>query len=70
MFPENSIIKALNRCRNPSKDPRGPYCYVFSESNNKTIVEKSYCPVQLCESFGKNVSLIKLPLFFFLLKIN
>uniref|UniRef100_A0A3Q3Q1C0 Prothrombin n=2 Tax=Monopterus albus TaxID=43700 RepID=A0A3Q3Q1C0_MONAL len=34
-----------NKCRNPDKDPEGPWCYV-EDSGNVTI---DYCDLELCE---------------------
>lgn len=33
-----------NKCRNPDKDPEGPWCYVVISGN----VTVDYCDVELC----------------------
>ncbi|EZA48990.1 Hepatocyte growth factor-like protein, partial [Ooceraea biroi] len=48
-FIDGSVIKALNRCRNPSHDPGGPYCYAIPTSH-ATNATKRYCSVRLCRS--------------------
>lgn len=50
-FIDGSIIKALNKCRNPLKDPQGPYCYTLSQELIP-FVSKSYCHIRTCRSFG------------------
>lgn len=50
-FVDGSVIKALNRCRNPSHDPSGPYCYAIS-SPRAANVTKRYCSVRICRSSG------------------
>ena len=42
-FPENNISKASNYCRNPSNDPRGPWCLT-----EDPCVYKEYCRVPHC----------------------
>ncbi|XP_063983190.1 uncharacterized protein LOC135165643 [Diachasmimorpha longicaudata] len=46
LFPEESVLRAANKCRNPGHDPKGPYCYTNSSSG----LEKSYCSVRACRS--------------------
>ncbi|XP_012217839.1 uncharacterized protein [Linepithema humile] len=48
-FVDKSVVKALNRCRNPSHDPSGPYCYAIPASY-AIDVEKRFCPVRICRS--------------------
>ncbi|XP_032670210.1 uncharacterized protein LOC116843687 [Odontomachus brunneus] len=48
-FVDRSIIKVLNRCRNPSHDPSGPYCYAIS-TPHATDITKQYCSVRICRS--------------------
>ncbi|XP_039305190.1 uncharacterized protein LOC105195293, partial [Solenopsis invicta] len=48
-FVDRSIVKALNKCRNPTHDPNGPYCYTISTSY-ATDVTKQFCPVRICRS--------------------
>lgn len=44
-FPERSMAKAKNYCRNPSNDPKGPWCYtVDPELINDT------CAIPLCSN--------------------
>ncbi|XP_031329479.1 uncharacterized protein LOC116160424 [Photinus pyralis] len=42
-FPENSRALAKNYCRNPSKDPKGPWCYTMDRS----LINET-CGVLLC----------------------
>ena len=42
-FPENSVSDASNYCRNPSNDPRGPWCLTLDPN-----VHKEYCRVLFC----------------------
>ncbi|XP_044747141.1 uncharacterized protein LOC123308512 [Coccinella septempunctata] len=42
-FPEGSREKAKNYCRNPNRDPKGPWCY----SLNEDLVNET-CAVPLC----------------------
>ena len=42
MFPDDSLAAAANYCRNPNKDPRGPWCY---SKDSKTI---EYCYIPIC----------------------
>ncbi|XP_034194054.2 uncharacterized protein LOC117610589 isoform X2 [Osmia lignaria lignaria] len=48
-FIDGSALKALNKCRNPSHDPNGPYCYAFTPWENVTT-SKHYCHIQTCRS--------------------
>nr|XP_031848128.1 uncharacterized protein LOC116433783 [Nomia melanderi] len=48
-FVDGSALKALNKCRNPTQDPNGPYCYAFTPWETITI-SKQYCPVRYCRS--------------------
>ncbi|EFN79889.1 Plasminogen [Harpegnathos saltator] len=48
-FVDRSIAKVLNRCRNPTNDPSGPYCYAVS-TPHATDVIKRYCTVRICRS--------------------
>nr|XP_012137590.1 PREDICTED: uncharacterized protein LOC100884062 [Megachile rotundata] len=33
-FTDGSALKALNKCRNPTHDPNGPYCYAYKPWEN------------------------------------
>ncbi|XP_066600635.1 uncharacterized protein [Prorops nasuta] len=48
-FPDGSHVKALNKCRNPTKDPDGPFCYAILDPKASRI-EKHYCPIRSCRS--------------------
>ncbi|XP_025262426.1 uncharacterized protein LOC112637275 [Camponotus floridanus] len=48
-FVDKSIVKALNRCRNPSHDSNGPYCYAVSNSYIMDVI-KRFCHVRICRS--------------------
>ncbi|XP_050536956.1 uncharacterized protein LOC126903058 isoform X1 [Daktulosphaira vitifoliae] len=45
-FPDRSLIAAGNRCRNPTGDPGGPWCYIMVDG---TIIN-DYCDVISCDS--------------------
>lgn len=47
-FPEKSMKAAKNYCRNPTKDPRGPWCYTL----DPTLIDDE-CDVPLCSFGGK-----------------
>lgn len=44
-FPDLSVQKARNFCRNPNTDPNGPWCYVHSVKQKKDT-----CNIPLCSS--------------------
>ncbi|KAL0116972.1 hypothetical protein PUN28_010087 [Cardiocondyla obscurior] len=48
-FVDKFVIKALNKCRNPTHDPGGPYCYTISTSY-AIYVTKQLCAVRICRS--------------------
>ncbi|XP_076182068.1 uncharacterized protein LOC143154114 [Ptiloglossa arizonensis] len=48
-FVDGSALKALNKCRNPTRDINGPYCYVFASEKDETI-SKKYCSLRNCRS--------------------
>ncbi len=48
-FPEKSREAAINFCRNPNRDPRGPWCYV-----NELDVE--YCDVPFCGRYRRGAT--------------
>ncbi|XP_069687396.1 uncharacterized protein [Periplaneta americana] len=48
LFAEGSITAALNYCRNPTGDPRGPYCFV--QSNDTNGMRQEYCHPRRCQS--------------------
>lgn len=50
-FVDGSALKALNKCRNPTRDINGPYCYVFASEKDETI-SKKYCSLRNCRSSG------------------
>jgi len=56
---DKSIINALNRCRNPTHDPSGPYCYTIS-TPHATNVTKQSCPVRICRSSGIYIEIINI----------
>jgi len=47
-FPEKSMKLAKNYCRNPTRDPRGPWCYTLEPN----IIDDE-CDVPLCNYGGK-----------------
>ncbi|XP_053989408.1 uncharacterized protein LOC128881959 [Hylaeus volcanicus] len=48
-FVDGSAMKALNKCRNPTRDDNGVYCYAFTSDKNRTI-SKQYCAIRTCRS--------------------
>ncbi|KAL4096525.1 hypothetical protein QTP88_021464 [Uroleucon formosanum] len=47
---DQSYAKAKNYCRNPTKDPDGPYCYVAVADRKNSEVEKRSCRVRKCRN--------------------
>lgn len=43
LFPEKSRKKARNYCRNPSRDPKGPWCYTLDPN----LIDET-CGIPLC----------------------
>ncbi|CAG0885511.1 unnamed protein product [Cyprideis torosa] len=43
MFPDGSKLQAINYCRNPTRDARGPWCYT-----QDPYVDKEFCNIPLC----------------------
>lgn len=54
---EKSVIKALNRCRNPTRDPNGLYCYAIFTSHAISVT-KQFCSVRICRSSGIYINII------------
>lgn len=50
-FIDGSALKALNKCRNPTHDPKGPYCYAYTPWESETI-KKRHCKIRKCRSIG------------------
>lgn len=50
-FIDGSVLKALNKCRNPTRDPKGPYCYAYTPWESETIT-KRHCKIRKCRSIG------------------
>ena len=48
-FPDGSVSRAHNYCRNPDRDKRGPWCFTGNSGN---IDEYDFCDVPQC-SLGK-----------------
>ncbi|XP_043277721.1 uncharacterized protein [Venturia canescens] len=49
LFIDRSALKALSKCRNPGRDPKGPYCYSMTLEDPSTL-SKQYCPIRSCRS--------------------
>lgn len=47
---DQNYAKAKNYCRNPTKDPNGPYCYVAIGGRKNSAVEKRLCRVRKCRN--------------------
>ncbi|XP_043491579.1 uncharacterized protein LOC122517208 [Polistes fuscatus] len=48
-FIDGYVLKALNKCRNPSRSPEGPYCYIMTDPYSSSI-SKQYCSIRKCLS--------------------
>ncbi|KAI5730519.1 hypothetical protein M8J76_014601 [Diaphorina citri] len=58
-FPDKSKLEAENLCRNPTKDPNGPYCFTMLDtlnSSHKVQVKKEYCKPRFCQSAACKIS--------------
>ena len=42
-FPDSSIYEAENKCRNPDREPKGPWCYTMDPA-----VRWEYCDIPMC----------------------
>ena len=51
-FPEHSRKKAKNYCRNPTKDPNGPWCYSMSLDLKYDTCGIPLCSVTDCKITG------------------
>ena len=60
LFPDDTLEEAQNFCRNPDRDPRGPWCYKMEHTASTTIVKRP-CNVPYCDSI--NTRRICWPLF-------
>ncbi|KAF7993844.1 hypothetical protein HCN44_011113 [Aphidius gifuensis] len=48
---QSTLLQATNKCKNPTQDTNGPYCYVFNNNNNKNLnIIKNYCSIRTCRS--------------------
>lgn len=52
-FPERSMRLAKNYCRNPTKDPKGPWCY----TTEPTLIDDE-CGIPLCNFGGENFNVV------------
>ncbi|CAG0880043.1 unnamed protein product [Cyprideis torosa] len=43
-FPDGSVSGALNYCRNPDGDPKGPWCYTTDGETKIDYCEVPFCP--------------------------
>ncbi|KAJ9585964.1 hypothetical protein L9F63_020396, partial [Diploptera punctata] len=48
LFEDGSVEGALNYCRNPSNDTKGPYCFVQNLATGK--IEAEYCHPRKCRA--------------------
>ncbi|XP_034933801.1 uncharacterized protein [Chelonus insularis] len=50
LFPEKSVLNATNKCRNPTNNPNGPYCYItfFPAATDKFY--RQDCTIRKCRS--------------------
>ena len=48
MFPDHSLDEAANYCRNPTRDPCGPWCYTSYADNSR-----EYCNIPECSNSNK-----------------
>jgi len=52
LFEDGSVVAALNYCRNPTNDTKGPFCYVHDSDTN--LIRPEYCHPRKCRSSGRN----------------
>ncbi|XP_076766670.1 uncharacterized protein LOC143433269 [Xylocopa sonorina] len=48
-FIDGSALKALNKCRNPTRNTNGPFCYTYTPWESITT-SKQYCSIRNCRS--------------------
>lgn len=51
-FPEQSRKGAEKRCRNPTGDPNGLWCFVAGTFEDQETFEKEYCDVDYCNPYS------------------
>jgi hypothetical protein len=56
-FEDGSAVAALNYCRNPTNDPKGPFCYIHDEATHLT--RKEYCHPRKCTASGNRMCDLK-----------
>ena len=54
LFQNGSVVTALNYCRNPTRDPQGPFCFVQDTTTN--LVQQEYCHPRKCRASGNRMS--------------
>ncbi|RZC37630.1 tyrosine-protein kinase hopscotch [Asbolus verrucosus] len=55
MFPEYSKKRARNYCRNPTKDPDGPWCYTMNLDLKYETCGIPLCSVRACKITGPGI---------------
>lgn len=52
-FPDQSRKRAGNKCRNPTGDLNGPWCFIDTESETDIFqYDKDYCDIPFCNQPG------------------
>jgi len=54
LFQDVSVVAALNYCRNPTRDPQGPFCFVQDTPTN--LIRQEYCHPRKCRASGNRMS--------------
>ena len=54
LFQDGSVVAALNYCRNPARDPQGPFCYVQDTTTN--LIRQEYCHPRKCRASGNRMN--------------
>lgn len=56
-FEDGSAVAALNYCRNPTNDSKGPFCFIQDEATN--LARKEYCHPRKCVASGNRTCDLK-----------
>ena len=56
-FPDGSVEEAGNKCRNPDREPEGPWCYTMDPALRWEYCDLPMCPGWLYNIYVQNVLL-------------
>jgi hypothetical protein len=65
-FEDGSAVAALNYCRNPTNDPKGPFCFIHDEATDLT--QKKYCQPRKCRASGNRMCDMKVRFKLYLIR--